>query len=161
MDRQKLFDKIESAWQEFNASFAGLSDDLLKQPNAIGEWSLKDILGHIAVWENEAMKYIPVILEGKRLPRYKDMYGGIDAFNALNVTENRRLTLAEVHERSVQTHQKLLDYLHTLPSEHFTSGSRVMRRILLDTYGHYPYHIQAIKEWRTQLADINSSSQVK
>jgi len=152
MDRQKLFDKIEREWQEFNASFAGLTDDLLEQPNVIGEWSLKDILGHIAVWENEALKYIPVIRDGRRLPRYSDMYGGIDAFNAMTTAENRQLTLAEERERSVQTHQRLLDYLHTLPAEHFTSGSRVMRRILLDTYGHYPHHTQAIQKWREQQA---------
>lgn len=148
MERQKLFTKIDSAWQEFNASLAGIPDDLWQQPNAIGEWSLQDILGHISTWENEALKYIPVILEGKRLPRYKDMYGGIDAFNAKTVTENRHLTLAEVREKSAQTHQRLLDYLQALPDELFASGSRVLRRVLLDTYGHYPYHTQAILNWR-------------
>jgi len=150
MTRDKLLQKIDAAWHEFNTAFAGLPDALLEQPNAIGEWSLKDILGHIAVWENEALKYIPVILDGKRLPRYKDMYGGIDAFNALTVTENRRLTLAEARQHSTQTHLKLLDYLQSLPEEQFTSGSRVSRRILLDTYGHYPYHTQAIWQWREQ-----------
>ncbi len=152
MDRQKLFNKVDSAWQEFNAALAGIPDELWQQPNAIGEWSLQDILGHIASWENEALKYIPLILEGRRLPRYKDMYGGIDAFNAKTVAGNRRLTLAEARESSARTHQKLLDYLQSLPDEHFTSGSRVLRRILLDTYGHYPYHTQAIRQWRGQQA---------
>lgn len=145
-----MFNRIYNAWQEFNASLVGIPDELWQQPNAIGEWSLQDILGHIAAWENEAFKYIPVILEGRRLPRYKDMYGGIDAFNAKTVAENRKLTLAESRQLSTQTHQKLLDYLQSLPEEQFSSGSRVLRRILLDTFGHYPYHTQAIWQWREQ-----------
>jgi len=161
MTRDKLLQKIDAAWCDFTTSYASLSDDLLGQPNAIGEWSLQDILGHIATWEEEALKYIPVILDGKRLPRYSDMYGGIDAFNAMTITENRRLTFAEVRERSVKTHQRLLDYLQTLPVEQFASGSRVSRRILLDTYGHYPHHTQAIREWRSRLAGIDSSSPLK
>jgi uncharacterized damage-inducible protein DinB len=146
-----------TAWQEFNASLAGIPDELWQQPNTIGEWSLQDILGHIATWENEAIKYIPVILEGKRLPRYKDMYGGIDAFNAMTVAENRKLSLAEAHQHSAQTHQKLLDYLQALPEDNFASGSRVLRRILLDTYGHYPYHTKAIREWREQMVGRTST----
>jgi hypothetical protein len=36
----------------------------------MGEWSVKDILAHVTTWEEEALKYLPLILTGGRPPRY-------------------------------------------------------------------------------------------
>jgi hypothetical protein len=149
MDRQKILDKIELGWHDFNASFEGLSDELLQQPASIGEWSVKDILGHVSTWEEEALKYLPHILHGDRIPRYSVMYGGIDAFNALTTEKDRKLPLSDIRSHLDETHQKLVTYIQSLPEEQFARETRIRRRIRLDTYGHYPVHTQAIREWRT------------
>jgi hypothetical protein len=52
-------------------------------------WSVRDVMNHITTWENEALKALPVIMEGKRLPRYM----GIDAFNAREQERKRHLSL--------------------------------------------------------------------
>ena len=82
MKRQQLLDRLDSAWADFEASYAGLSDAQLLIPRVTGEWSVRDIIAHVTWWEVEALKTLPVIREGGRWPRYSVAYGGIDAFNA-------------------------------------------------------------------------------
>lgn len=148
MNKQQLLAKIDNAWSALRDSAAGLDEIQLAQPGVTGDWSVIDILGHVAVWEEEALKHLPHILEGKRPPKYADLYGGIDAFNALKTEENRRLSTAAALARFEKTHQRLLEYLQDAPDEQIKTETRFRRRIRLDTYSHYPIHTEAIREWR-------------
>jgi hypothetical protein len=75
-------------------------------------------------------------------------YGGIDAFNALMTEKRRPLSLAEVLRQQDEIHQRLLDYVRAAPEELFSRETRFRRRLRLDTFGHYPIHAKAIREWR-------------
>ena len=150
MNREQLLKKIDTPWAALRASYAGLSEAQLAQPGVTGDWSVIDILAHVSAWENEALTHLPHILEGKRPPKYSDLYGGIDAFNALKVRESRAVSPAEVLTRVEATHRQLLDYLESAPAEQLATETRFRRRIRLDTYSHYPIHTQAILEWRKQ-----------
>jgi hypothetical protein len=148
MKKQQLIEKIEKSWAAFKDAYAGLPEDQLMERGVTGDWSIKDILAHVNAWEEEALKYLPHILEGGRTPRYSVLYGGIDAFNAQMTASKRQLTLAEVRGLVDETHRRLIDYLCCVPEEHFSSETRFRRRLRLDTYSHYPIHTQAILEWR-------------
>lgn len=150
MDKQQLLTKIDKAWSGLQTSIDGLTAQQMTQPGVTGDWSVKDILGHVTAWEEEALKHLPDLLDGKRPPRYSVLYGGIDAFNALKTVENRARSLDEVQMRFDQTHARLLDYIQSAPDEQIATETRFRRRIRLDSYSHYPIHAQAIREWREQ-----------
>lgn len=152
MDKQKLIGQIEKAWTALGDSFAGLSDAQLEAPGTVGSWSVKDILAHVTTWEDEALKNLPVILEGKRTARYKDQYGGIDAFNEQMTERKRALSLDEILRQFEATHRRLVEYLQATPDEQFATDTRFRRRIRWDTYSHYPNHEAAIREWRSRIA---------
>ena len=109
MNREQLLKKIDTSWAALQASYAGLSEAQLAQPGVTGDWSVIDILAHVSAWENEALTHLPHILEGKRPPKYSDLYGGIDAFNALKVRQSRAVSPAEVLTRVDATHRQLVD----------------------------------------------------
>src|SRR5260370_20706841 len=119
MKKHQVFQKLEQAWTELKESYAGLSDVQLMEPGVMDEWSVKDILAHVTTWEEEALKYLPLILSGGRPPRYIQS-GGIDAFNAQMAEQKRQMALSEVLRQLEDTHRRLIDYLHTLPPHHFT-----------------------------------------
>lgn len=148
MNKQQLLIKIERAWLALQASIAELSDAQLTQPGVTADWSIKDILGHVTAWEEEALHHLPRIREGKRPPKYADLYGGIDAFNALKTEENRHRSLEDVLARFADVHAQLVTYIEAAPEEMIATETRFRRRIRLDTYSHYPIHTQAIGEWR-------------
>src|SRR5436305_13983868 len=147
MERQQLLKRLEKAWTAIKESYAGLSDAQLTEPGVVGDWSVKDILAHVTTWEEEALKYLPLILTGGKPPRYIQ-FGGIDAFNAQMAEQKRDMMLSEVLRQLDETHRLLIDYLQSVPEQHFTRETRFRRRLRLDTYSHYPLHARAIREWR-------------
>jgi hypothetical protein len=151
MKKPQVITKIEQSWTDFKESYAGLPAERMLEAGASGEWSVKDIVAHVSAWEGEALKYLPVVLDGKRPPRYSVLYGGIDAFNAQTASQARQLSLDEVIRQSDETHTRLIAYLQDAPEEEFASETRFRRRIRLDTYSHYPIHTQAIREWRLKV----------
>lgn len=150
MDKQQLLRRLDKAWSLLKESYDGLSESRLMEPGVIGTWSVKDILAHVTTWEEETLKVLPLIIQGRQLPRYSVVYGGIDAFNAQMAEQKRNLSLAEVVTQLDKIHSRLIDYIQRAPEEQFTGGTRFRRRLRLDTYSHYPQHARAIREWREQ-----------
>src|SRR5262245_15974899 len=151
MDRQAMLRKLDQAWTAFKESFAKLPESRLTEPGVAGNWSVKDILAHVTTWEEEALKYLPLILAGGRPPRYVS-YGGIDAFNAKMTEAKRHLSLADVLKQLDDVQGRLVDFVQRTDEAEFRSDTRFRRRLRLDTYSHYPHHTEAIRQWRQQRA---------
>jgi hypothetical protein len=148
MNRRQLLNKLDVAWAALKESYAGLPDSQLTEPGVNDTWSVKDNLAHVTTWEEEALKYLPLIVRGGTPPRYSVQYGGIDAFNARRTEEKRGLSLAEVLSQLDATHRQLVEYVQSMPEEQFTRETPFRHRLRLDTYSHYPIHTRAIRAWR-------------
>ena len=148
MKRERLNERMESRWWGLYDSFQGLSRQTLLEPGVVGHWSIRDVLAHVATWDEEALKALPVILEGGRVPRYSTLYGGIDAFNAQAQDRKQDSPLGQVFTELEETHQRLLSYLDEVPDAAFGRENRFLRRLRQDTYGHYREHAEQIRTWR-------------
>lgn len=155
MKKTQLLNKIDQAWLAFKASWSGLCEDQLATPGVVESWSVKDLLAHVTTWEEEALKYLPIIMEGATPPRYADQYGGLDAFNALMTQKKRSLSMSEVLSQLDNTHHKMVEYIRNAPDELIATETRFRRRIRLDTYSHYPVHTSAIWNWRGKIMSGN------
>jgi hypothetical protein len=144
----RLITKVDAAWEDFHAAYAGLPEDELMIPGVCGDWSIRDLIAHVTWWDAEALKHLPLVLEGGTPPRYSVTYCGIDAFNAMKTEEKRGLSLDDVRREAAETHRRLTDYLQGVPLEKLQGNSRFTHRLRLDTYGHYPIHAKDIRAWR-------------
>lgn len=147
MNRAQLLSRFDTAWDALQAATAGLSDVEMREPGVVEAWSVKDILAHVTTWEEEGLKYLPLIAAGGTPPRYATV-GGLDAFNARMSAQKTNLSLAEVRRQMDETHRRLRASLETAPEELFTRETRWRHRLRLDTYSHYPIHTRHIQEWR-------------
>ena len=150
VDRQHLLGRLDKAWIAFKDSYAGLSESDVLEPGVTKAWSVRDIIAHVTTWEEEALKHLPAVLEGRRPPRYSVVYGGIDAFNALMTTKKAGLSLAEVYRQQEDIHRQIIDVVASIPDAELAHETRYRRRLRLDTYNHYPKHTEAIRRWRAQ-----------
>jgi hypothetical protein len=148
VDRRQLLQRLDTEWAAFEESYAGLSDTQLMKPGVTGDWSVRDVLAHVSTWEEEALTHLPLILAGGTPPRYSVRYGGIDAFNARMTEQKERLPLSAVRRQLDGTHRRLIDFIQRAPEDQLSRETRFRRRVRLDTYGHYPQHAEAIRQWR-------------
>jgi hypothetical protein len=156
---EQILERLDKAWKEFEASYAGLTEEQLMIPNVTGAWSVRDIIAHVTWWDEEALKHLPVVLEGGRPERYSDKYGGIDDFNAIMTVKRSGLTLAEVLKQHDDVHAQLVEYVRNAPEDLYAGETRFRRRLRLDTFGHYPVHTQAIKKWREAMEKPSGSAE--
>ena len=112
------------------------------------EWSVKDLVSHVATWEEEAVAALGMIIDGRRVPLYSAAYGGIDAFNDGKWRQHRSLSFRQAIARASDAHRRLIDFLAEVPEGHFAGEGRFRRRVRQDTYNHYPEHIQQVVAWR-------------
>ena len=148
---QRLLERLDKAWRDFLESYAGLSEAELLKPGVTGSWSVRDIIAHVTTWEEEALKCLPLAIQGKRPPRYSVMYGGIDAFNTRATAHKKGLALSEVLRQQSLVHHQLIDFIISVPEEYLGGATRFRHRLRMDAYGHYPKHAQAIREWRSSV----------
>lgn len=94
-----------------DALLDGLADDDMIRPATIGggEWSAKDLIGHIAFWEELALFTIEAWLQGQK-PAIEATFGSgnVDELNAWNHERKRSWPLDRVRADSAETHRRLL-----------------------------------------------------
>ena len=94
---KKLLNRLDTAWAAFKESYAGVPDAQLMEPGVIGDWSVKDILAHVTIWEEEALKHLPLIIAGGTPPRYVT-YGASPRASINMILAGRALALVRGRE---------------------------------------------------------------
>lgn len=100
------------------------SDEELLPPATIGDgdWSAKDLIGHLATWEEIALDSLSEWRRGER-PAVEDVFGGdgTDRTNAEAIARKSVLPLDEVRAASAATHTALLDAIRSMSEEEWTA----------------------------------------
>ena len=45
---------LERRWDELLASYDGLPAETLAEAGVVGDWSVKNLIAHVSIWEMEA-----------------------------------------------------------------------------------------------------------
>lgn len=141
-ERLKLLQDVSKSWLELMRSLRGLTDDQIEKPATIGDWSVKQVMGHIAFWDRHLIDEIRAREAGEEIPEDSD--DEPHGVNRLRATEDADRGISAVKVEMDSTHQKLMDLLETTP----VISADLIR---YDTYEHYPEHTAAIRAWRATL----------
>jgi hypothetical protein len=117
LSRAEAMAVLESGQTELDALFDRLDHEALGRPATIGggEWAAKDLMGHIAFWEELALNAIDASRAGRK-PRVEE-FADTDAANAHNHAITAPQSVTDVRARAASTHQALLAVLHGLTEE--------------------------------------------
>ena len=159
MDKTTLLNTIQTEYTQFESTIAPLSETQLCTPPFKGEWSIKDIMAHVATWEQICTRWLEEVVHGgtpqpsERLDRES---------NARIYRGNRDRSLAEVQELFRYAHQQFLHQVNLLVqtfSEEDLNvphrfawteawpGSSLIAVIADNSYEHYQDHAQQIHRW--------------
>jgi hypothetical protein len=83
-----------------------------------GEWGVREILAHVAAWEAEATRRIPLLAQGTADQEYD-----VDSFNAAAMAAIGDQSLGEVRAGLEEVHARLVTLLDGLEEAAFAAGS--------------------------------------
>jgi hypothetical protein len=147
------------AWEELTATWRGLPDGALVRPGACGsEWSVKDVMNHIAAWQEATLEALPVLLKGDKLPA--GQYS-IQKFNALHYAADQDRSLTASQRRLSRSRHKLLAFLASVPETQLLDlKSRVGVWVKYATFGHYDEHLRDLQNYQRKVA-LGNKSKIK
>jgi uncharacterized protein (TIGR03083 family) len=93
----------------------GVTDDALTRPATIGggEWSAKDLVGHVAFWEELALGAIRDWRSGQEPAAVV----GVDEVNAANQERKRTWPPDQVQRDATQVHERLVAEIRVMDEE--------------------------------------------
>jgi len=117
---------LEVGQARLDALLNSLSDDELFRPATIGggDWSAKDLIGHIATWEEMALEAVEAWRDGTTPWFDQEPYvgpGSTDRINAVTIARKEPLSLQQIRARAEQTHRRLVTSIHALTDEEWSS----------------------------------------
>jgi hypothetical protein len=136
--RAEALATIEDGQARLDELLGVLSEENLIRPATIGggDWSAKDLVGHIALWEEVAEAVLDAWRRGAALDLAVAFApGGTDGMNAWNQERKARWSLQRVQRDAQETHRKLMSELKKLTDEEWRSSMPVTasRRVRLGT----------------------------
>lgn len=109
--RQMLAGQLDDARERLINSYAGLSAEEMVEPGVAGEWSVRDILAHIAGWDREVISVYNAMLRGER-PAFLDIdMDGIEIFNQEQHAQAEGASLDEVLTELLAAREDMLAVL--------------------------------------------------
>lgn len=144
-EQERLFDRMCRGRGRLIAMLDGLSEAQLVQPGVIGEWSVRDVLAHITLWDEVCMAAINAIMDGQEWAAPHEM----DHWNPTEQQKRKDRPLDQVMSEFGTAFRALCAVLMDLPEERFRSDPK-LREWTKESLVHYLEHSTDIVEWRLQ-----------
>jgi hypothetical protein len=139
----------ETCWRELTAAWRGMGAKAQAKPGACGPWSIKDVMNHIAAWQEATVKIMPILLRKGKVPAGEF---GFKTFNAKHYWEDRSRSLTSSRDRMNKSRKKLLASLKSVPEKRLIeSKSPVGQWAKYSTYAHYDEHLFNVRDFRARV----------
>ncbi|MEN8172087.1 MAG: DinB family protein [Chloroflexota bacterium] len=156
LSKTELIKTIKAERARLEDIVSTLTDDQMTQTDAKDDWSIKDILAHIAAWEDLAVDRLTAAITGTSTtnPLIQN-WDDVHAFNAACYQENKSKTLTEVLKNFQNTYQRFLSIVNTLDDNFiaealpfdWADGMTAFELIAANSYWHYQEHREVLEKW--------------
>ncbi len=146
---EELLGELEKARSELRASYRGLSDEQMTRLEAVGEWSVKDVLSHVASWDEVMLPDLARIARGETpaLASIDLERANYDAANAAVMSQRRDRPLERVLRDLDTDRADVIAAVGRLPDSALAEG-QFGRLLLQITAAHDLEHAAGIFDWR-------------
>ena len=162
-NKTELLEQMRAGREEWDALIAQIPDSARTEPALAGGWSVKDLIAHVAAFENWTAAQIRAANEG-RAPTDRELYGveevtldpegwDLDRENAAIYARYKETPLAEVMTFSSQAFADLVAAVEAVSDEDitrtgaqsWTEDSTLLEIIPGQCYAHYEQHADDLK----------------
>jgi hypothetical protein len=160
MSKDEILTALEDVRENFLNAIEGLDDSQLNEPGVVDDWSVKDLIVHISMWEAELVKLLWQVRQGQAPTTiHFTKTGSVDDINAAwdAASKGRTLEQAMADFRGVrkQTERRVQSFndQELTEKDHFPGlrGFPLAEWIANDSYDHESEHIAQIIAWRDKV----------
>jgi hypothetical protein len=153
MNATELAALIRATGAELELLLSRLTVAEMNQPGAVGVWSVKDALAHIAFWERHAANVVKDARHGET--PLLDVEDETESRNASVVAQYYLAPMGAVIARWNEAREDLLDQIAGLAEIDLNApdrfpwneGQSLLDRIAANSYEHEREHIEQIRAW--------------
>jgi hypothetical protein len=155
--RRDLIQAMEESRAGLLEAIEGLSDEALLEAGVAGDWSVRDVLQHLSLWEAELVMLLAGYRRGRR-PSSERFRKSIDELNAAWHESTLQRPLEHVIADFHAVRRQILRQLEAIPDEEFSrpprfawlNGRPLEEWVGEDTYRHEAEHTAEIRRWRAR-----------
>lgn len=149
---ESLLAELRSERDAFIAALDAVDLELVTVPGIVGEWSVRDLVAHVAFWAEHATEALRLAAAGRGNEFAYDT-AQTDAMNALLLEESRQTTPDAAVEREERAFEALAaavaDLDPALLDLRLGNGDTVANVIGYDGAAHYREHTCHLRAWFT------------
>lgn len=160
MDKGQLLSEIVSARAKLEKTLSEIPPDRLTVPGVESDWTLKDLMAHISVWERRMTEWLDVTLRDEQpgmLPAGMT-WDDLDRWNEQTYFELRDKPLEEVLTEFTASYEQALAAVQRTPQDALADPDRYPWRkgvplwemVAANMHWHYDEHEQSIRTWLEQ-----------
>ena len=156
MHKEEIIRALQEGREELLDSIDGLSDEAMVGESVFDDWTVKDILAHLTMWEAELVKLLWQARQGQKPTSVHFSNVSMDEQNAKWHRQNKDRPLERIlddfHGVRLQTIRRveaLSDADMTDPNRYpWLEGTPLWKWIASDSFEHEAEHLAQIREWR-------------
>lgn len=157
MSKDKLVADIQLERQRLEESLAELSEDQMLVPGVLDDWTVKDLLAHITVWEQRMISWVAQTVRDEvpeMLPPGMT-WDDLDEWNEQTYQKHRLRPLEEVMADFQLSYPQALQAVHEVSEPDLIDPHRFAWRegrplwvmVAANTSWHYKEHDESIRNW--------------
>lgn len=154
MTRAEIIQTLQTQHTQLLTELEKLGEEVICKRPVVGWWTIKDLLGHIALWEQVAIQFITDYQrEGVPQPLGIENEEQVNAINKREVAMRRDGSLARVRAEFEATSRDLCAAIASLRDEDLPQplggpwqGATLEKLIAVNSYEHIPEHLAQIRQ---------------
>lgn len=147
--------ELEHQWAELRSAIEAVPENEIEAPGVVDDWSVKDIMGHVAFWADRGA----ATLAASNAGNFEGLVWGegenwVDQWNAREAEARKGKSFTDIRGEWVAAHEAARKALEGATDETLNAEFRqatVADYYVGDTYEHYKEHAEHVKAWLREM----------
>lgn len=155
MHRDEILEQLENTRIQLLELLEPIPNEVLIEPGAFGDWSIADVLAHIAAWESELVTMLLQIDRGQKPEKWLTSVRDIDGYNHQRYLENQGRAPDRIFDDLQGVRRQLEGWLEEFDDRQlndpkafgWAKGNPLWLIIKESSFGHEAEHIEEINSF--------------